>query len=217
MRFGLWDELIALLPPDARLPGATAAYLYGHGFGLAARGNVAQARAAQAALHALKDSVSPETHAGENRLVDVIAVAEPVLEARIAATEHRNADAVTLLTRAVAAEDALGYDEPADWFFPVRQLLGAQLLLMGDARGAEAVLREDLRRNPDNGWSLFGLSQALRLEGRMTDSERVARTQAHAWQHADVRPPSSAFWYAGADAANCECQHFGSARGAAGW
>ncbi len=213
VRFGLWDELIALAPPDARLPGATAAYLYGHGFGLAARGNVTQAREALAALHALKDSVSPGMHAGENRLVDVIAVAEPVLDARIAATEHRNADAVALLTQAVAAEDALGYDEPADWFFPVRQLLGAQLLLMGDARGAEAVLREDLRRNPDNGWSLFGLSQALRLEGRRTDSERVARSQARAWSHADVRLPSSAFWYAGADAASCECQHFSSVQG----
>jgi tetratricopeptide (TPR) repeat protein len=214
VRFGLWDELLALGPPDARLPGATAAYLYGRGFGLAARGNLVQAREALAALHELKGSLPPEVQAGENRLVDVIAVAEPVVAARIAATEHRNADAVTFLTEAVAAEDALGYDEPADWFFPVRQLLGAQLLLMGDARAAETAYREDLKRNPDNGWSLLGLSQALMLQGRGAESARAAQAQARAWRHADVRLPGSAFWYAGADTASCECQHFSSGAGA---
>jgi tetratricopeptide (TPR) repeat protein len=213
VRFGLWDELIALGPPDARLPGATAAYLYGRGFGLAARGQLAQARTALAALQELRESVPPGLHAGENRLIDLIAVAEPVLAARIAATEHRNADAVALLTRAVAAEDALSYDEPADWFFPVRQLLGAQLLLMGEPQPAEAVYRADLQRNPDNGWSLLGLSQALRLQGRRAESARVAQAQARAWQHADVRLPASAFWYAGADEAACECQHFTSVQG----
>ncbi len=210
VRFGLWDELIAQGPPDARLPGATAAYLYGRGFALAARGDLTGARAALAALQTLKDRVPPALHAGENRLLGVIAVAEPVVAARIAATEHRNQDAVTLLTAAVAAEDALSYDEPADWFFPVRQLLGAQLLLMGDPRAAEAIYRQDLKRNPDNGWSLFGLAQALALEGRRAASARVAQAQARAWAHADVRLPASAFWYAGADTASCECQHFSS-------
>jgi tetratricopeptide (TPR) repeat protein len=210
VRFGLWDELIALGPPDARLPGARAAYLYGRGFALAARGNLAPAREALAALQGLKGNVSPDMHAGENRLVDVIAVAEPVVAARIAATEYRNEEAVKLLTEATAAEDALAYDEPADWFFPVRQLLGAQLLLMGEPQAAAAVYREDLRRNPDNGWSLMGLAQALTLEGRRAEGARVAQAQARAWSHADVRLPTSAFWYAGADAASCECQHFSS-------
>jgi hypothetical protein len=86
---------------------------------------------------------------------------------------------------------------------------------MGEARAAAAVYREDLKRNPDNGWSLFGLAQALMLQGRRAESARVARAQARAWQHADVRLPGSAFWYAGADAASCECQHFASAEGQA--
>ena len=121
-----------------------------------ARGDVAGARAALAALQALKDSVPAQLHAGENPLVAVIRVAVPVLDARIAATEHRNADAVTLLTQAVAAEDALSYDEPADWFFPVRQLLGAQLLLMGEPQAAEAVYREDLGAIPTTAGRSWG-------------------------------------------------------------
>ena len=213
VRFGLWDELVAVEPPDQRLPGASAAYLYGRGVGLAARGNLTEARQAQTSLEALGAGLSQELRAGENRLVDLIAVAEPVLAARIAATEQRHEAAVALLRQAVAAEDALAYDEPADWFFPVRHLLGAQLLIAGDASAAEKVYREDLQRNPDNGWALFGLSLALKAQARNRESEQVARQQAAAWQHADVRLPASAFWYAGADTASCECQHFASAEG----
>ncbi|HUA89089.1 MAG TPA: hypothetical protein VL994_06620, partial [Steroidobacteraceae bacterium] len=211
VRFGLWDELIALNPPDERLPGARAAYFFGHGMGLAARGSLPGARAALEQLRALGQSVDPEVQAGENRLRDVIAVAVPVLSARIAATAGDNAAATAALTEAVAAEDRLGYDEPADWFFPVRHLLGAQLLIDGEPRAAEAVYLEDLRRNPANGWSLYGLSQALRAQGKAAAARARAREQKAAWQYADVRLTGSAFWYAGADTTSCECQRFASA------
>src|SRR5208283_3094389 len=112
VRFGLWDELIALGPPDARLPGATAAYLYGHGVGLAARGQL------EAALQRLATTLDPSLQGGFNSLADLTAVAAPIVAARVAATERRDADAIALLEQAVAAEDRLAYDEPADWFFP---------------------------------------------------------------------------------------------------
>ena len=116
-----------------------------------------------------------------------------------------------LLEQAVAAQDELAYNEPADWFFPARQLLGAQLMLAGRPGEAEKVYREDLERNPDNGWALYGLSLALRGPGACRGgSARVGKQQVRAWQHADVRLPASAFWYAGADTASCECQHFSS-------
>ena len=134
--------------------------------GLAARGRVDEARQALAELHALGVAVPAETLAGYNRLKDIIAVAEPIVAARIAASEHRDADAVTLLEQAVAAEDALAYNEPADWFFPARHLLGAQLLLMDRPAAAEKVYTEDLKRNPSNGWSLFGLMLAAQGPGQ---------------------------------------------------
>ncbi len=211
VRFGLWDELIALEPPDERLPGARLAYLYGHGIGLAARGQLAQAQAALAELHELAATLGTERIGGQNRLVDLAAVAEPVLAARIAASGHRHAESVALLEQAVAAEDRLAYDEPADWFFPVRHLLGAELLNGGEPVRAEAVYREDLRRNPDNGWALLGLAQSERAQGHSAAAARTERAQARAWVHADVRLPASAFWYAGPDEAACECQHFPSA------
>ena len=74
------------------------------------------------------------------------------------------------LDRAVRYEDALIYQEPADWHAPVRQNLGAVLLEAGRADEAEAVFWEDLKKNPENGWSLFGLMQALKAQGKNDDA-----------------------------------------------
>jgi tetratricopeptide (TPR) repeat protein len=206
VRFGLWDEMIALQPPDARAVGLTTGYLYGRGVALAARGRSAEAQQALAALAQLSASAPPDAMAGFNRLPDIIAVAEPIVAARIAASSGHNDEAIALLEQAVAAEDRLAYDEPADWFFPVRHLLGAQLLIAGRAAQAERVYREDLARNPGNGWALYGLATALRAQGRGHAAARAMDEFQLAWRHADVRLPASAFWFAGPDTTSCECQ-----------
>jgi tetratricopeptide (TPR) repeat protein len=211
VRFGLWDEAIALGAPDARAPGLTAAYLYSRGVALAARGRTADARTALTQLQQLRAAVPADAHAGFNTLHDVLAVAEPIVAARIAATEQRGTDAVALLRQAVMAQDRLAYNEPADWFFPARHLLGAQLLIAGQAAEAERVYREDLARNPANGWALYGLAAALRAQGRTAEAARVTREFADAWRHADVPLQASAFWFAGADTLSCECQRSASA------
>jgi len=206
VRFGLWDELIALGPPDERAPGLTAAWLYGRGTALAARGRLAEARAVLARLQALQAQTPPDSAAGFNTLQGVLAVAVPIVAARVAASEHHDEEAIAQLRLAVAAEDALAYDEPADWFFPVRHLLGAQLLIGGRAADAEGVYREDLKRNPHNGWALYGLAVALQRQGKAAEGARTRRELAAAWRHADVRLESSAFWFAGPDTTTCECQ-----------
>lgn len=207
VRFGLWDEMIALEPPAGGAVGLTAGYLYGRGVALAARGRAAEAQRTLEQLHALAAGLPAAAMGGFNTLRDLCAVAEPVVAARIAASAGDNARAIELLQQAVAAEDQLAYNEPADWFFPGRQLLGAQLLIAGEPKAAEKVYREDLRRNPRNGWSLYGLSLALARTGRSAEAARVRHQQQLAWTHADVAVPGSAFWYAGADTASCECEH----------
>jgi hypothetical protein len=52
---------------------------------------------------------------------------------------------------AVAIQDTLKYGEPPDWFFPVRESLGAALLINGDAAGAEKVFRAQ-NKNYDAGF-----------------------------------------------------------------
>jgi tetratricopeptide (TPR) repeat protein len=216
VRFGLWDEAIALGAPDARAQGLTAAWLYSRGVALAARGRLEEARATLGELRQLAAAVPADTQAGFNSLRGVLAVAEPIVAARIAATEQRNDEAIAFLQKAVAAQDSLAYNEPADWFFPARHLLGAQLLIAGRAAEAERVYREDLIRNPANGWSLFGLAAALRAQGKGSAAARTLREFDRAWQHADVRLSASAFWFAGADTLSCECQRAAISRAAAG-
>jgi tetratricopeptide (TPR) repeat protein len=206
VRFGLWDELIALEPPPGRAAGEMAGYLYGRGVALAARGRLAEARAALAELERLGTSGAPEQRAGANTLKDLVRVAAPIVAARIAATEYRAADAIAALEQAVAAEDRLSPDEPPDWFFPVRDLLGAELLLGGRAADAVRIYREELARNPASGWALYGLAAALRAEGRSRDATAAGRAFQAAWQSADVRLVASAFWFGGPDNTRCECE-----------
>jgi tetratricopeptide (TPR) repeat protein len=216
VRFGLWDEAIALEPPDARAPGLTAGYLFSRGVALAARGRLEDARAVLAQLRQLAAATPHDAQAGFNTLRGVLEVAEPIVAARIAATEQHNDEALRLLRQAVAAQDQLAYDEPADWFFPARHLLGAQLLIAGRAAEAEGVYREDLERNPDNGWALYGLAAALGAQGSTHDAAQVTRKFEAAWRHADVRLQGSAFWFAGADTFSCECQRASLTRPADG-
>ena len=123
----------------------------------------------------------------------MFAVAILVAQARIADAEHSNDQAIALLTQAVAKEDRLAYAEPADWFFPVRHLLAAALLQAGKPAEAEAVYREDLRRNPENGWALCGLAQSLKAQKRDADAQSVQQRFATAWKDADIALTSSAF------------------------
>src|SRR5207253_6602767 len=94
VRFGLWDEMIALLAPDPRASGLMAGYLYGRGVALAARGRIDEARSALAALQQLDVAVAADTAAGFNTLRDVLSVVRPIVAARIAASEDRGADAI---------------------------------------------------------------------------------------------------------------------------
>jgi tetratricopeptide (TPR) repeat protein len=193
VRFGLWDELLAMPAPDARLRGLTAGYLYGRATALAAKGRVEEARTIAAQMQSLADSKEAEGGAGMNTVRAVLAVAIPVVRARIASTANQPDQALAALRQAVAAEDLLAYNEPRDWFFPVRQLLGAALLAAGKSVEAEQVYRDDLRQNPDNGWALYGLGASLKAQGRDAAAADVARKFDVAWRHADIVLASPAF------------------------
>jgi tetratricopeptide (TPR) repeat protein len=193
LRFGLWEAMLSLPAPNHRLAGLTGGFLCGRAVALAAVGRIDEARATLAELQQLAAMTPADAAAGQNTVRDVLRIAIPVVEARIAAAEWRNADALAKLREAVAAEDHLGYDEPKNWFFPVRHLLGAALMQAGEAHEAELVYREDLRQSPGNGWSLYGLSEALRAQRMSDEAARVAKEFEAAWTHADVSLTASAF------------------------
>ena len=97
------------------------------------------------------------------------------------------------LERAVRLEDSLRYNEPPDWYFPVRHFLGAMLLDAGRPNEAEVVYAADLRKNPENGYALFGLRDALTEQGRRQDAMNVSNRFDHAWSDATHTLTSSRF------------------------
>jgi tetratricopeptide (TPR) repeat protein len=192
LRFGQWDDVLVEPRPSATLPAATGGYLYARGVALAAKGRLDESKAMLAELEKFNDSLPADASAGSNSAKDLLAVAIDVLKARIAGAEQRNDDAVGLLQDAVAREDKLAYSEPDDWFYPVRHLLGAELLKVHKAAEAEAVYREDLVRHPENGWSLFGLAQALRAQNKTAAAGEAEQRFKTAWKRADVTLTASA-------------------------
>jgi tetratricopeptide (TPR) repeat protein len=186
VRFGMWDAILAEPAPNAKLKGLTGGYLHARAIAQAATGRVADARQSLAELQKVAT-------AAPNPAADVLSIAVLVARARIASAEQNSDEAIALLTQAVAKEDGLPYDEPSDWFFPVRHLLGAALLQAGKARDAEAVYREDLRRRPENGWALCGLALSLKTQKRDAEAAIVQRRFERAWQDADVSITASAF------------------------
>lgn len=193
VRFGKWDTLLAETPPDPGLPALTGGYLYATSMALAAKNQPAAARERLAQLDRLIAGLPADAAAGLNTLHDVLAVARLVVAARIGTVEGRTEDALHELSEAVRLEDALGYNEPADWFFPVRHLLGAELMRAARPAEAERVYRDDLQRHPGNGWALFGLAQALKAQGRSDEARATEAQFRQAWSHATISISASAF------------------------
>ena len=193
VRFGLWDEMLAESPPNPQLRALTAGYHYGRVMALAAKQKVDEARVELGELERLAGAATADDSAGLNAAGDVLLVAVLVGKARIADAQHHRDEAIALLTEAVAKEDGLAYDEPSDWFFPARHLLGAALLRAGRARQAEDVYREDLRRHPENGWALYGLAQSLSAQHNDGEAQSVRQRFDKAWQSADITLTTSAF------------------------
>jgi tetratricopeptide (TPR) repeat protein len=192
-RFGLWDQILAAPAPNSKLTGLTGGYLYAKASALAEKGRPGDAKAVLAQLEQLAVQTPAGAPAGLNTAKDLFGVATLVARARIARAERKTDEAIIAFEQAVAKEDQLAYDEPADWFVPVRHLLGAELLRAGRARQAEAVYREDLRRHPDNGWALYGLAQALKAQKRQSDAAKAQARFKQAWKDADVSLTASAF------------------------
>jgi tetratricopeptide (TPR) repeat protein len=192
-RFGRWNDILAEPAPDAKLSGLSAAYRFARVCAFAATAKIDQAIAEKAQLDAIAAETPADAPAGLNTLKDLITVASAVASARIAIAQGDSDVAIATLRDAAAKEDMLAYDEPADWFVPVRHLLGAQLLKAGKAADAEAAFRDDLQRHPNNGWALYGLGQALKAQNKANDAATVDQQFKLAWKDADVTLAAAVF------------------------
>jgi tetratricopeptide (TPR) repeat protein len=186
--FGRWDDVLAepLPPPDIRFPYAMAHYARGVAY--AAKGQWADAQAALDTLTA----INAATPAGADSKT-ALSIAVHALLGEIA-NRHGDVNAgINHFREALTIEDAGLYFEPPKWYYPIRHSLGAALLKAGQYTEAEQVYREDLRRFPENGWSLLGLAQALHAQGKSKEAAAVDGRFRRAWAGADVTLVASRF------------------------
>ncbi len=190
VRFQKWDQILAIPQPDAAMKTTTVFWHFARGMALAAKGKVAEAEAEQKIVSGAAEQTPPDQVFAmpvNNKAKDVLTIATNVLGAKIALAKHDSASAITMLRTAIAFQDKLKYDEPPDWFYPVRESLGAVLLLNGNAAEAEKVFREDLDRNPRNPRSLFGLAEALRAQNRAYDAQFVDKQFQSNWKNSEIK------------------------------
>ena len=192
--FGRWDELLGMPLPPPELAYSRAMAHYARGVAFAATGRAAEAAAALDTLQRLAGSgAQAYASAGWTTPSTNLPIATHALMGEIAARQGRLDEGIAHFREAMAIEDGQLYTEPPDWYYPIRHSLGALLLKAGKPAEAEALYREDLKRFPENGWSLFGLAQSLHAQEKHAEAAEVDARFAKAWTGADVTLTASRF------------------------
>lgn len=194
VRFGQWDEILALPAPHYDSPFTRGVRHYSRGMAFIGKNQLDKAWEELDQLERIvadPELAKVPASFSANTAADILSIAPHVLAGEIAARKGDFEQAIARLTRAVLLQDALIYTEPDDWHYPVRHSLGAVLLAAGRSREAEVVYWQDLSKWPENGWALFGLVQALKAQGKDDAAALAQKRFDKAWAHADIKLTSS--------------------------
>lgn len=184
VRFSQWEQILADPGPRLDTPFTRSVWKYARAMAFVATGRLDHADAELAELKTLvaDPSLKGQTTFSANSGVAIMRIAPEVVAGEIAAKRSDWDKAVLHLDRAVRFEDALVYQEPHDWHAPARQNLAGVLLAAGRPDEAETVLWEDLKRNPEHGWTLRLLAQALRAQGKDDEAALVEARFRKSWK-----------------------------------
>jgi tetratricopeptide (TPR) repeat protein len=185
LRFHHWNEILKMPQPDPAMKTTTVFWHFARGMALASTGKVGEAEAEYKIVAAAEEATPPDLVFQmpiNNKTKDILKIAKNVLGAKLATAKKDRDATIVMLREAVAVQDTLKYGEPPDWFFPVRESLGAALLMNGDPTGAEKVFRDDLAQNPRNPRSLWGLHQVLLQQKREYDAGFVQKQFDTSWK-----------------------------------
>jgi tetratricopeptide (TPR) repeat protein len=204
VRFGLWEEIIALpLPEDRDLYCVTTAMThYAKGVALAASERVAEAERERERFTAALGRVAETRYLFNNACRDILTVAAAMLDGEVEYRKGAYEEAFAHLRRAIELDDTLPYDEPWGWMQPTRHAYGALLLEQGHVAEAAAVYAADLGldktlsracQHPNNVWSLHGYHECLTRLGREEEARALEPQLDRALAAADVPIRSSCF------------------------
>ena len=187
-RFGKWNEILTIPAPSPEIKHLTLMRHYARGIAFIRKGNSIEAQEELDAIEVLKKDPELETLvATANNTSNRIAnIAYEVVAGELHALKGNVSKSIEHLENAVEFEDALTYTEPAAWHIPTRQNLGAVLMNTGHFEEAEKIFREDLDILRQNGWSLMGLHNSLKEQGKLKEAQEIKTEFEQAWQHADI-------------------------------
>jgi len=195
-RFGKWDLILSEPRPPEDSPFWTGVWHHARGLAFTATGQLESAKNELSLLQGIAAQKSMDGFRvtfSRNGAKAILDIAVDVVAGELAARQGDYDQAIARLHRAVLLEDNLIYNEPPDWHVPVRQSLGAVLLESGRFAEAEAIYWQDLRLNRENGWSLFGLMQSLRAQGKTEAAAAIKVRFETAWKQSDVSLTASRF------------------------
>jgi tetratricopeptide (TPR) repeat protein len=196
VRFGRWDDILNAPAPRVDTMFTRGVRHYARGMAFIRKKDFGAAGKEIEALRKIANDpklIETPSSMSMNLADSVLRVGVTVLDGELAAARGNYDAAIAHLDKAVRYHDNLIYTEPDDWHQPVRHVLGAVLLDAGRPAEAEAVYWDDLRRNPKNGWSLFGLAKALHAQNKHDQAKRVEAEFKQVWADADVTLTASRF------------------------
>lgn len=192
-RFGKWNEILTIPAPNPKIKHLSLMHHYARGIAFIRKGNIEDAQEELDAIATLKKDPEMETliATANNTSIHAANIAYEVVAGELAALKGDLSTAIKHLENAVVFEDGLNYTEPAAWHIPTRQNLGAVLLKAKKFKEAEKTYKEDLNILRQNGWSLTGLYQSLKAQGKTDEAQKIKEEFEKAWEHADIEIESS--------------------------
>ena len=197
VRFGRWQEILEMPKPFVKAQFVTGMWHFGRGMAYL---NLGDMDAAEKELEKLEAFVEKFANGipgyptkGKKVPGDNLAIAAALLKGEKASKEGNIDQAIYQFATAVRLEDANDYYEPAAWNFPTRHYLGALLLDANRPREAEVVYWEDLEKNPNNAYALYGLYQSMLAQGKDNQAKEFLTRYEEAWQNSDVKLTKSRF------------------------
>lgn len=194
VRFGMWEAVLAEKEPASDALYWKGIWHYARGMAYVHTDRLALAAKELASIEAIADDPdSADTLIGFSNAMTLLGIARSVLAGELHAKRGDYDGAIGQLDRAVRLQDSLPYEEPPSWYYPVRHTLGAVLLEAGRPLEAEVVYWQDLKRNRENGFALYGLAASLRAQGRDEEAAAIEERFESSWTDADLSLETSRF------------------------
>lgn len=191
-RFGLWTAILSKTPPLKKYQYALGMWHYARGMALAHTNNAEHAVKELTSLDRIIQKGPTDDNLQKNG-INLLKIARAVLTATLADINGDEQTTLTQLKMAVKIQHDMGYHEPPDWYFPVKESLGYAYLKWNDPLEAINLFQEVLHQYPKNGWALYGLANALKKLGKNKEAVVVEEEFREAWSQADIPTPISMF------------------------